>query len=223
MHGKVVHAHRGDRARYQPMQSRLSVSSEPAAVLEGFLSVANFQTIYIADLDAIQGRAQQLGQLAELKTRFPHVNLWVDAGIADHVMLDEFLGHRIGQPVLGSESLNDLSLLQIGAANQNQPVLSLDYSNEQLIGPPTLLEQPELWPRRIITMTLDRVGAAVGPDFVRLSHLHALKPDAQIYAAGGVSQVNDLQRLKRRGAAGALVATAIHAGRLGAAELSDYC
>ena len=54
----VVHARRGERGSYAPIETPLSRSAEPAAVLAGLLSVAPFRAVYVADLDAIMaGRA----------------------------------------------------------------------------------------------------------------------------------------------------------------------
>ena len=53
--GAVVRARHGDRASYRPIETPLSPTSDPLDVVAGLLSVHAFRTLYIADLDAIEG------------------------------------------------------------------------------------------------------------------------------------------------------------------------
>jgi phosphoribosylformimino-5-aminoimidazole carboxamide ribotide isomerase len=55
-----------------------------------------------------------------------------------------------------------------------------------------------------------------------IAMLAARQPACRIYAAGGVRCVEDLQNVKAAGAAGALLATALHDGRIGPAELCAF-
>ena len=68
-------------------------------------------------------------------------------------------------------------------------------------------------------MNLANVGGESGPDFLLLEELQRRKPEAAIYAAGGVRGKNDLLELARRNVAGALVATALHNGSITSADL----
>ena len=52
-----------------------------------------------------------------------------------------------------------------------------------------------------------------------LRELHARLPSLELLAGGGVRDAGDLRALARAGAAGALVATALHGGAIGAADL----
>ena len=56
--GVVVHAQQGIRDLYQPINTALCQSSDIYQVIEAFLGVYDFDTFYIADLNAIthQGR-----------------------------------------------------------------------------------------------------------------------------------------------------------------------
>jgi len=98
-------------------------------------------------------------------------------------------------------------------------VLSLDFDGERFLGPPAVLATPHLWPARVIAMTLGRVGADAGPDFERLASLRQAS-GAALYAAGGVRGPADLAALARAGVKGALVASALHDGRLTGADIT---
>jgi phosphoribosylformimino-5-aminoimidazole carboxamide ribotide isomerase len=69
-------------------------------------------------------------------------------------------------------------------------------------------------------MTLARVGAGRGPDIGVLERLVA-QGACEVFAAGGVRDGADLVAASRAGARGALVATALHDGRLDAAALAQ--
>ena len=98
-------------------------------------------------------------------------------------------------------------------------MLSLDYRGDAFQGPEEILSEPKVWPRRVIVMTLARVGSGAGPDLARVGAIKTISGDREIYAAGGVRDAADLAALKAAGAAGALIATALHDGRIGKAEL----
>ena len=68
-------------------------------------------------------------------------------------------------------------------------------------------------------LDLLRVGSGDGPDVTLIDELHARFPDVQLLAGGGVRDAADLASLAEAGAAGALVATALHGGAIGVDEL----
>ena len=60
---------------------------------------------------------------------------------------------------------------------------------------------------------LARSGTGSGPPLGAVAELAAALPEVAIYAGGGVRDQADLRALESAGAAGALVATALHDGR----------
>ena len=220
MNGEVVHARGGDRSKYKPLRSPVARSSDPIDVVHGLRGLAEFRIIYVADLDAIRGSGYPSRQLAEMHARFPDIELWIDAGITDRRSLENFLELDLGTPVLGSETLRDATLL--GICHGTEPILSLDYRGDRYLGSLDLNSDARAWPRRIISMTLDRVGTARGPDTERVCRLLARKPDAQIFAAGGVYEIEHLLRLAGVGAHGALVGSALYTGHLRADMLTGF-
>ena len=102
-------------------------------------------------------------------------------------------------------------------------MLSLDFIAEEFKGPQALLADPaRYWPERVLAMNLRRVGSDAGPDLALIESLAAKAPVREVYAAGGVRSVEDLERAAAAGAVGALIATALHNGRLGPAALSRF-
>lgn len=220
MGGVVVHARAGQRDHYAPLQhSALCTSAEPAAVVQGLLELHPFRTLYIADLDGIRRQGDHKAAIFALRRAFPELQLWVDAGFAGECSCRRFLGANLGCLVLGSESQADLRLVEL-LAGEPRAVLSLDFMGDQPIGAAGIFDAPERWPERVIAMTLARVGSGGGPDLDRLRQLRRMAPDKLLYGAGGVRGLDDLHALRELGCAGVLVASALHDGRLGRAELA---
>lgn len=207
--GTVVAARMGRRDTYAPLATPLCDSSRPAAVVDALLNLYPFDTLYVADLDAIAGAGHHLDLVEALHRRHPQIALWVDNGVTD---LDRLA--RFARPVIGSESLDGLERLRDLATRLPSPVLSLDFRDGRLTGPAGLESEPRLWPEDVIVMSLSRVGSALGPDLALLEALLRASRGRRLYAAGGVRDLHDLERLGGLGAAGALVSTALHQGRI---------
>jgi phosphoribosylformimino-5-aminoimidazole carboxamide ribotide isomerase len=215
----VVRARMGHRDQYQPIKTPLSPTSDPVDVAFGLLSVHPFRTLYIADLDAIEGTGDHWGTLTRLKATFPQLTLWIDNGIADRHRAEDLLDTGLGHLILGSETQADATLVRHFAADA-RVALSLDFRGLSFQGPPELLDEPACWPQRVIVMTLARVGSGTGPDLERLGAIRRVAPQRRIFAAGGVRDAADLGLLTRAGIAGALIASCLHDGRLQGPEIA---
>lgn len=218
--GQVVHARHGERQSYRPIVTPLSASSAPAEVVAGLLGLHAFARLYVADLDAIAGDGDHAAILARIASSWPRLELWVDSGIADATAARVWLSRNLGVLVLGSESQPDTRTLR-ALAGDPRTVLSLDFRGEAFQGPTALLDDSTLWPAQVIVMTLARVGAGAGPDLVRVRDIVARAKGRSVYAAGGVRDARDLRGLAETGAAGVLVASALHAGAITATDLAD--
>jgi phosphoribosylformimino-5-aminoimidazole carboxamide ribotide isomerase len=214
--GQVVHARRGERDRYQPVRSVLCDGAEPAAVIEGLLALHGFESLYIADLDAIQGLGNHRAHIAQLRLRFPRLRLWVDAAFSSVSAVRRWQQEDLGTPIVGAESLPDLQRLE-DIANACEPgtwILSLDFRGTDFLGPQALMAHTGLWPTKIIAMNLAKVGSGEGPDLALLRRLSGGQGFRQVFAAGGVRNASDLYAARNAGARGALIATALHDGSL---------
>jgi phosphoribosylformimino-5-aminoimidazole carboxamide ribotide isomerase len=216
MAGQVVHARRGERQNYQPIRSALCPSAAPEAILQAMVKRFACDTVYIADLDAIRFRRPQIKVIEQLRTRFPAIAIWLDAGIGDYPSYRSLTQQELATVVVGSESLTATAWLT--DLRNEAWILSLDFKQGEFLGPPRMLSDALSWPQRVLAMNLAHVGSDLGPDFGLLETLQRRRPDVSIYAAGGVRDSHDLVELKRRGIAGALVATALHSGRITSAD-----
>jgi phosphoribosylformimino-5-aminoimidazole carboxamide ribotide isomerase len=212
--GVAVRAFRGRRAEYRPLETPLAQGSDPVAVARGLLALFPFSTLYVADLNGIEGRGASADLAERLIEARPGVAIWVDNGS---------LGtQRHGVTVVGSESVKSADAL---AALRGLPadgfVLSLDFKGSEFAGPAALLNETTLWPERVIVMTLARVGSGEGPDLDRIAAIAARAGARRVYAAGGIRHRADVEAARAAGAAGALIATALHAGTITAGDLLE--
>jgi phosphoribosylformimino-5-aminoimidazole carboxamide ribotide isomerase len=216
--GRAVRAVGGHRDNYRPLATPLCPDGDPLRAAAGLLSACSGATLYIADLDAIEGEQPQHRLIQMIGEAFPDIAIWVDGGFAGSDTLDGWPLRNRARPVLGSESLHGAST-PINAEH----ILSLDFQGDRFLGPPALLENPDFWPADIIVMCLHSVGMAHGPDFERLTRvMAAVGHGRRVYAAGGIRNIADLEKLRRTGAAGALIASALHDGAITAAGLRDF-
>nr|MBA3625777.1 nickel transporter [Methylibium sp.] len=178
LHGQVVRGVRGDRAQYRPIVSALAGSAEPLAVADRLCEHCATDLLYVADLDALQGRPVQVAVLAGLLRARPTLNLWLDVGLAGRDALEALfaaLGTASSRvaPVLASESIASKAELSRCLALAPDALLSLDRRGAAVLDPAGLWDAPALWPQRVIVMTLDRVGADAGPDLATLAAVRA--------------------------------------------------
>ena len=224
MDGHVVHAHGGERSRYQPLVSTLCRSSQPVVVVAALRKLHPFHTLYVADLDAIRNTGDNLSGILTIHRRFPALHVWLDNGIRSVAAVRRCLNLGFASPVIGSETLADLDLLRTlkATAVERHCILSLDYLGNRFLGPKTVETCPDLWPGRVILMTLSRVGSRLGPALDQLRQLRQRSPRTELYAAGGIRDRKDLVLVRTIGVTGALVASGLHDGCLTSKILARY-
>lgn len=214
--GITVHARRGQRDRYAPIVTPLAASADPLDVVAGLLSVSVAGKLYIADLDAILGNGDNADVVDTIAHHHPGLDLWVDCGHASEAAIETWLSKDRGPILIGSESQGSIDLLA-RYGKLPDTVLSLDFKDDRFLGPPEILRRSDLWPERVIVMTLARVGSGQGPDLERLRTMRSIAgPNRSLFAAGGVRDGGDVTRLAEEGISGVLVASALHEGRLSA-------
>ena len=220
LNGVVVHAKRGERQHYQPIQSLLTIGSNPLDIVAALLAVYPFQQLYIADLNAIQQQNDNFHHIRAISQQFPQLKLWIDAGVNKKIA--QLTLHS--SVILGSEIFSDVeSYLSFKNSLHDNFILSLDYMPNGYQGPVSLLESSQHWPQDVIVMSLNNVGANQGVNDKILSETIQLACGKNVYAAGGVRGLEDLIMLKKLGAHGALIATALHQKQLTFTHLEVIC
>ncbi|WP_244828827.1 HisA/HisF-related TIM barrel protein [Caballeronia sp. TF1N1] len=217
--GHAVRAVRGERSGYRPIRSSLCTTSAPVDVATALIHATGSRTLYIADLGAILERGDHAPVLAAICDALGDgVSIWLDAGYAGFMPM-QALFERIASfrrsssrsrvvPVFGTESLLDPNALEEALAANHDPILSLDYRAGRALG--STPSGSDWWPSRVIVMTLDQVGAFAGPDLTTFAAVKALAGSRELIGAGGIRHRDDLVVAEHSGAAGWLVASALH-------------
>ncbi len=236
-HGVAVQARAGDRARYAPAASVLTpgLAGDPRALLQAYRDDLRARECYVADLDAIQGREIQRGALRDLARGAAPCGLMVDAGVSDAGAALEVLSLGADGVIVGLETLRAYDHLAsiVAAAGPDRVVFSLDlrFGRPMLhpafrdaggadSGPvPHAGRAVTAGVRTLLLLDLGRVGTGGGVDLEVVAAIRRAFPSLRLLAGGGVGGRADLDRLRAAGCDGALVATAIHRGRIGAADL----
>jgi phosphoribosylformimino-5-aminoimidazole carboxamide ribotide isomerase len=228
--GTAVHAVRGERERYRPVHSVIGGDDGDAlALARAFRAELGLDELYVADLDAIVGDGENSASIGALAR---DARVMVDAGVSEPARAQALLDLGAHRVIVGTETLTgpgalDLLLRELP---ERALVLSVDLRDgrvlspdAQLAGLPALAAVTRLHRaglREAIVLDLARVGSGAGPDVALIAAIHRAFPDLELLAGGGVRTVDDLRALDAAGAAGALVATALHSGVIGSAELA---
>jgi phosphoribosylformimino-5-aminoimidazole carboxamide ribotide isomerase len=234
--GRAVHAVGGNRAHYEPLRSVLHESSDPIGLARAGRDALGLREMYLADLDAIAGAApaaavyRALGSLG--------IRLWVDAGVRDAASLPPLLDAGVATIIVGLETVRGPAALAeviasplLDRSGAERLVFSLDVRGGVPLfaagadwGTDVPLALAEsvvaMGLRRILLLDLARVGTGRGPGTLPLlARLAAAHPEVELIAGGGIAGADDLIAAARAGAAAALVGSALHDGRIGAADL----
>jgi len=231
--GRVVRGVAGRREEYRPIQSRLTDSTQPRAIAQALIEHFRPARLYIADLDAIAGAPPAMAIYRELHSL--GVLLWVDAGVRSIPEAIALADAGIDGVVCGLETVSGPQELEqiLAAIGPQRVIFSLDLK----CGEP--LTRGATWPanafavaqtvialgiRRLIVLDLTRVGmgAGIGTEELCLRIVEA-NPIIELYAGGGIRDPEEFQRLSTCGIHGALVASALHDGRITRADVERAC
>jgi len=215
LNGIVVHAMRGERAKYRPVEnSRICDSSDPLEII----SRIGPSQVYIADLDHIQGFGDNFEVIEQISRK---TNTMADigvkniddvrkcAGIADTII--------IGTETASLDIIEKASIEFPGRVN-----VSIDMKNGIVLTTDMKMDaQPEKLIRKlnefdlkdIIILDLGKVGTSTGINADFLKEVAAISTH-KILVGGGIKNLDDIVILQESGIDGALVATALHNGKI---------
>lgn len=102
-----MHARAGNRASYAPLASQLAPATpgDARAISRAFRDRLGLGELYVADLDAITGRAPQRESRRAIIAELPDVEVWVDAGVAGAEQVRELLDDGAARVIVGLETL----------------------------------------------------------------------------------------------------------------------
>ena len=216
--GQVVHALRGQRDRYRPINhfSSLVPSSDPLQILQELKP----RELYIADLNRLMGRGDNHIVVKVLRSQAARIML--DYGLHELAELREFSDAGLADTfVLGTETAS-LEFIAAAACSEIPVSVSVDIIDNEILTHDRRLQKAPLdvikmlndhHLEEIIVLNVDRVGSRSGIDRAFLEAAVAVS-DHAVLCGGGVRQYEDLETLGEIGIKGALVATAVHDGSI---------
>jgi phosphoribosylformimino-5-aminoimidazole carboxamide ribotide isomerase len=234
--GRAVHARAGHRIRYAPVQTAGGWPIDPGnakTLAEVYTEVLGVSEIYAADLDAILNQQPQdevTRKLASLTAP-----LWLDAGVRSVDDAQRAIALGASRVIVGLETLPSFTVLSdiCVAVGRERVAFSLDLRDGQPIVTDGTRVEGAGSPQEIaslavisgvdavIVIDLARVGTGRGLDVDLLRRIHSAIPGSTLVAGGGVRSWDDLVQASKAGCSAALVATALHNGRITAAEISE--
>ncbi|MGH7628156.1 MAG: HisA/HisF-related TIM barrel protein [Gemmatimonadales bacterium] len=238
--GVAVHAQGGDRSAYPPVKSAVAPDypGDAVALVRAYRDVLGAVACYVADLDALQGGPVQRGLIREL-AGFPtgfSGELLVDAAASGPDGALEVLSCGASDAIIGMETLRSFADLRaiVEVAGANRVIFGLDLRLGAPVINPLLDDAAGAHPDAtslaeqavdsgvtgILVLDLARVGSGCGVDLGLVEVLRRRHPQVRLLAGGGVLTRKDLERMEEAGCDGALVASAIHAGRIGADDVA---
>jgi len=231
-----VHARAGARDRYSAVQSAAGWPIDPGnakTLAEVYTDVLGISDIYAADLDAILDRQPQDDVTRDLASM--PAPLWLDAGVRS--VDDARRATTVGasRVIVGLETLPSFEVLSqiCSAIGSDRVVFSLDLRDGQPMVTNGVQLPGALSPENIaraaatsgvgtlIVIDLARVGTSRGLDVDLLERIRAAAPGLNLVAGGGIREWDDLVHAAKAGCHGTLLATALHNGRIGAAEIAE--
>jgi len=218
--GIVVHAYKGEREKYKPLKSKLISSQDPLDFVEIFYKDFKFKEFYIADLNSIMNRGNNLEIIKRILEKYD-VNILLDAGIDNLEKLKDIINLGV-KAVVGSETLKSLSDLREMLNYTKDIVFSLDIMKD------SLLSQSELKGLKIkealillnsfdfdelIVLYLSKVGTKEGIKREEIKEIRSLT-NKRIIVGGGIKDLKEILELEKIGIDGVLIATILHEGKI---------
>ncbi len=208
-----------------------TVMVEPLEVIQRFSS-AGSKWIHLVDLDAAYGTGNNTKLIQQL-VQMSQVNIQLSGGIVNQKSLDTALASSAKRVNISTAALEDIDWIENVIKKYRERVcVGLDVSHGSLIARGSgkvigdldhfISVLNEAGCSRIIVTDNSTDGALVGPNFQLLEQV-INQSSAEIVASGGVSNLSDLQQLRKMGLAGAIVGKALYVGQFSIEEALDTC
>lgn len=232
--GRAVHARAGQRHLYQPVERACgaAIEGDAVALAHAYGDRLGVGELYAADLDALAGGAPQDALIAQIAaTGTP---LLLDTAVTSTDRARHALALGAARVVVALETLDSFDTLRqiCDEVGGDRVAFSLDLRDGRPVVARSSSIRSDEAPRAIaarardagagalIVIDLARVGTNSGLDLALLAEARAAAGELDLLAGGGVRGADDLARLAAAGCDGALVATALHDGRIVAADVA---
>lgn len=244
--GHVVRGVAGQRESYRAVQSIWAKEATANAVGCGLQKNFGCDSVYVADLDAIDGGEPDGESFAHLQAL--GLAVWLDAGLSDVAAFRRLRSRLDARSVVQSEALSGIASMSwivgleslqrkddlrplLETVGRQSCVFSLDLSHGKPLtsidgwreaDPLSVASEVlEAGFRRLIVLDLAAVGVQEGPWVLALCRqIRNLSSELQLISGGGVRSLTDVAAFWDAGCDRVLVATALHNGAITASDLA---
>jgi len=221
---KAVHAKKGERAKYKPLNTKLIQSSNPIEIVKVLKQKFNFNEFYIADLDAIIKKKPNFEILLNILD-IPNIKIMIDPGIINRDDLLMYSKLNLNKLILGLETMENVEIIKesLEIFGHNKIIVSIDMFQEKIISnikqfksqnPLQVIHTIEnLGVKEVILLDLFRVSQKMGgipPLYLEIRKIF----NGNLLVGGGIKDLNDLLMYKDNDFSGILIATALYDGSI---------
>lgn len=216
--GKAVRLYKGDYAQMTVY------SADPGAVAEDFARCGAKQ-MHIVDLEgAKSGTTPNLDTILEIKRR-GGLFCQVGGGIRSMQTIDRYLGHGIDRVILGTAAVTEPGFLEeavtkygskiaVGMDIKDGFVAIKGWTEQSALNAFDFCRQlQQIGVQTVICTDISRDGAMKGTNHELYQELMSCFP-IQLIASGGVSDLQDVERLSQAGLYGAIIGKAYYTGAI---------
>lgn len=213
--GVAVSGKSGNRNEYMPLETVFNNSPDPLEISKSLIK-RGASEIYIADLDAIEGKASNLDLVGKINQVLP---VMLDCGASDMDSVFEALQFA-DKVIVATETLRELEDLDeiFCRVNRERIIVSVDVLDNQILAKYMELNFNDLReylhrlkPSTVILLDISSVGTEGGINQQLINEFAGL--DTDIILGGGITE-KDLPKLPEIGVNNVLVGTALHHGKM---------
>jgi phosphoribosylformimino-5-aminoimidazole carboxamide ribotide isomerase len=196
---------------------------DPISVARGWLD-AGFHSLHVVDLDAATGRGSNLGVVRDVLGA-TDAEVQVGGGVRDGDRIEELLADGARRVIVGTRALEDSDWLAemsarfpdaliVAADVRDRRVVTRGWARSLPLDVLDAIEELNAFPLAGVLVTaVHREGQLKGTDLPLMEDVveTAAFP---VYAAGGITTLDDLRALDHRGIAAAVIGMALYTGAI---------
>jgi len=213
--GTAVSGKSGDRETYKPLKTVFHDSSSPLKIAMS-LSHYGASRIYIADLDAIEGKGSNFQIVKNINE---HISVMLDCGACNIEDVSKAL-EAADKVIVATETLKNIEDLNdiFNSFSKDKLIISIDIKNGNLFSKHLKLNLEELItkikelnPLEVILLDITKVGSESGVNMDLIKKINGIE---ELVIMGGGMTKKDITKLENAGINNFLVGSTLHNGKL---------
>ena len=188
---KVVISTKGKNREYKLIPADLSPTSDPIEFIEYILSLNDFNTIYLADLDSIANFKANNDIIRNILLEHSNITFMVDNGVRLFSELEQYKSSNFIQ-IIATETFVEYN--KIVSNNYTNYILSADFINGKLYS--KNCGYKIIKPNKVIAMDIDNIGRKSGGNMNNVKIIKKIYPYSSIILSGGIGSNDDIMTAK---------------------------